>query len=65
MREPNLFLADDISNEWPTKSINTAIDTFSDPWVLARPKPSNYGIARRLHITLGVLTGKYDAVRWQ
>ena len=67
MKAPQLITADSLLKEWPQAGVRTKemsrAKTSGKYWVLARPIALG-GLVTRLRLAWGVLTGKYDALRW-
>lgn len=67
MGAPQLITADKLTKNWPQAEVTTRelshAKTSGRYWVLARPS-STGGLFARIRLGWGVLTGKYDALRW-
>lgn len=58
-RQPDIYTAGGIHNQ-------TTSQTPDGRWVPCRPYPHNaFGFTWRWKLAWGVLTGKYDALKWE
>ena len=67
MKAPQLITADALAKGWPQAEVKTTelshAKTSGRYYALARPLALG-GLLTRLRLAWGVMTGKYDALRW-
>jgi hypothetical protein len=65
MRQPDIWTAGAIQNYNVTRCIHS-VHTGGDLWLPARPEPHNaFSFMWRFKLAWKVLTGEYDAMRWE